>query len=99
MTCVCRKIHHSVSKQRVITTFNAQNVTKEQSKYRGSISALSMFIHYSNYTHRISNVSHGPIFEEELYLEGYLGWFTGGLYSECLYVGFYRISENAPSWL
>ena len=32
---------------------------RTKSKYRGSIYALSMSIHYTNYTHKIPNVSPG----------------------------------------
>ena len=35
---------------------------KDESKYRGSINALSMFIHNPNNTHIIPNASTEPIF-------------------------------------
>ena len=35
---------------------------KSKSKYKGSIFALSMYFHYTNYTHRIQNVISGLIF-------------------------------------
>ena len=37
VTCVCQKLTIRCTIKRLITTFNAQNFTKRQSKYRGSI--------------------------------------------------------------
>ena len=67
-----------VQSERLLTTFNGQNVRKDTSKYRSSIDALFMVIQCPCYTHRSPNVSIGLIFGG-LHSEGYLSKVTGGL--------------------
>jgi len=50
--------------------------------------ALSIFIHYPSYTHRIPNAGPGLIFGEGLYSEGYFGLvYTGPMFGWLVFWG------------
>ena len=72
MTCVCQKFTIWYPNKNLMR----KTSQKKNSKYRGSIYALSMFLHYPNYTHTNPNVTPGLIEVRKHFL---VGLYSGGL--------------------